>query len=223
MPSSYLSPAVILLDDCRYGVKHKLGIVYVLSAILSFFHSLWNINLANKFWAVGAVALIFHMSISSCKTYPWGTNIFDPVTLAFYSVVWRWKFLSSYNFWTVSARPLIFHMKFLVTRPFFWYQIYLLLTLAIFWIGHYRGQLNILIFITKVILVRPSPFKNQVNRRVLSHFTKNEYTLVCMFNETHCYYKHFLFTFVLQWRLNSLTYSLGIPHFNENIFQSSIY
>ena len=88
MPSSYSSPAVTWLDDCRYGVKDKLGIVFVLSVILPYYHSLWNIYLANKFCAVCAEALIFHMSISSCKTYPWGTNIFDPVTLAFYSVVW---------------------------------------------------------------------------------------------------------------------------------------
>ena len=62
---------------CTTGIfmppRSKIGghIVFVLSVILSFCHSLWNFNLANNFWTVSARALMFHMSISCDKTFLW--------------------------------------------------------------------------------------------------------------------------------------------------------
>ena len=63
------------------------------SSCLSFCNSVWNSNLANNFWTVSAIALIFHMStgIPCDNTFMWvpiifilnatsckGYNVFDP-------------------------------------------------------------------------------------------------------------------------------------------------
>ena len=54
-------------------LRLKIGghIVFVLSVILSFCPTLWNLNLANNFWTVSARALIFHTSIPCDKTSQW--------------------------------------------------------------------------------------------------------------------------------------------------------
>ena len=58
--------------------RSKIGGILFLSC-LSFCPPLWNFNLANNFWTVWTVsarALIFHMSISCDKTFPWAPLFF---------------------------------------------------------------------------------------------------------------------------------------------------
>ena len=50
---------------CFFPVCHSVILSY------AFCHSLWNFNLANNFWTVNARGLIFHMSWSCDKTFPW--------------------------------------------------------------------------------------------------------------------------------------------------------
>ena len=45
------------------------------SVIQSFRKFVWNFNLANNFSTVKARALIFHLSVSSAKTFPWVPSI----------------------------------------------------------------------------------------------------------------------------------------------------
>ena len=113
--------------------KIRGHIVFVLSVIPSFFHSvilsfchsLWNFNLANNFWRVNARALIFHMSISCDKK-------FLKVPLFFTMWPWPWSltyFKKNFNlandFWTVNARVLIFHMSIPCVKTFSWVSIFL--------------------------------------------------------------------------------------------------
>ena len=62
-------------------------------------------NLANNFWTVSAIALIFHMNIPCDRTI-----IFHPVTLEFDQIKKK-PFNLAYIFWTVSARALLYHMS----------------------------------------------------------------------------------------------------------------
>ena len=75
-----------MAKDIFMPPRSKIGghIVFVLSVIPSFCHSLWNFNLVNNFWTVSARALIFHMSIPCNKTFPW-------VPLFFTLWPWPWS------------------------------------------------------------------------------------------------------------------------------------
>ena len=124
--------------------RSKIGghIVFVLSVILSFRHSvilsfcppLWNFNLANNFWTVSARALIFHMSIPCDKTFPW-------IPLFFTLWPWPWSLtyfcktltlLITFEQWVLELW--YFTWVFLVIRPFCWY--------LTFWPWHLTYFLN---------------------------------------------------------------------------------
>ena len=51
-------------------IEDRGAYCFVLSVLLSFCHSPWNLNIANNFWTVNARALIFHMSIPCDKIVP---------------------------------------------------------------------------------------------------------------------------------------------------------
>ena len=92
---------------------------------LSFCPSLWNFNLANIFWTVSALALIFHMSIPCDKAFPWVPLIFYPLTLEFDPFFENFNLGN--NFWTVSTRALIFHMSIPCDKAFPWVPTILIL------------------------------------------------------------------------------------------------
>ena len=78
----------------------------------------WNFNFAYNFWTVSAKALIFHMSIPCDPTFPW-----------------FWFFLKKY------LRFCIAHEHFLWQDLPTCINIFVLVTLTIFAIGHYGGHL----------------------------------------------------------------------------------
>ena len=69
----------------------RSGGILILSC-LSFFHSLWNFNLANNFWTVSARALIFHLSIPCDETFLWVPLFFT---------LWPWPDSLTYFFKTL--------------------------------------------------------------------------------------------------------------------------
>ena len=100
--------------------RSKIGghIVFVLSVILSFCHSLWNFNLANNFWTVNARALIFHMRIPCDKTFLW-VPFFFTLWLSPWSLTHFLKTLNlliTFEQWVLELWYFIW--VYLVIRPF---------------------------------------------------------------------------------------------------------
>ena len=85
--SSFLCPR----DQRSGGILFLSCLSY--SAILSFYPPLWNFNLANNFWTVSAIALIFHMNIPCDKTFLWecGYYYFLPcdLDLGVWPIFWK--------------------------------------------------------------------------------------------------------------------------------------
>ena len=145
---------IIVENNEFYAPRSKIGghIVFVLSVILSFCHSLWNFNLSYKFWTVSARALIFHMSIPCDKTFPWVSIIFDPVTLTLEFDPFKKNFNLTYNFWTVSARALIFHMSIPCDKTFLLVPLFFILWPWPWSLNHFLKTLTILITFEQWVL-----------------------------------------------------------------------
>ena len=98
---------------------------FVLSVLLSFCHSPWNLNIANNFWTVNARALIFHMSIPCDKIVP--------LVPLFYTLwPWPWSlthFLKTLTLLITFEQWMLelwyFTWVFLVIRPFRGYHYFL--------------------------------------------------------------------------------------------------
>ena len=87
------------------------SIFYPLTSEINLF--IVNFNLANNFWTVSARALVFHISITSNRSFPlllsMGTNQFlYPVKFTLVIDLFIENFNLANNFWTVSARVFIF-------------------------------------------------------------------------------------------------------------------
>ena len=65
------------------------------SVILSFCPPLWNFNLANNFWTMNAIDLIFHMSIPCDKTF---------LCVLIYFTLWPWILSLSYFLKTLTLQ-----------------------------------------------------------------------------------------------------------------------
>ena len=108
-------------DRRSEGILFLSCLSFCHSVILSFCPLLWNLNLANNFWTVIAIDVIFHMNIPCDKTFPW-------VPLFFTLVPWPWSFtlflktltlLITFEQWVLELWH--FTWVFLVMRPFCWY------------------------------------------------------------------------------------------------------
>ena len=84
-----------------------------------------NFNVANIFCTVSARFLVFHMSISSDKTFPWVQLFFYPVTLTleFYSFFENINLQITFKLWVLELW--YFTGVFLVIRPFRGYHYFL--------------------------------------------------------------------------------------------------
>ena len=71
--------SIVLFMPLR--LKIMRGGILCLSC-LSFCNSVWYFNLADNVWTVSARALIFHLSISCNKTFPWVPTFFT---------LWPWN------------------------------------------------------------------------------------------------------------------------------------
>mgnify|MGYP003691486653 CR=1 FL=1 len=130
------------------------GIYFVLYVIRIFCPSIWNFNLPNNCSIMSARALLYHMSIPCGKTFPWVLTFFT-LDLAYF-----------YKTWSASAKVLIFYInihcdctkpfnldiniqnKIIIIRAFIYsineqfctgINVFVLVNLAIFGIGHYRA------------------------------------------------------------------------------------
>ena len=73
---------------------------------LGVWHIFEHFIFANNISNMGAIGLIFHISIRCDKTFPW-----VPVTLTLEFKLFSEKSNLEYKFWTVSARALIFNIS----------------------------------------------------------------------------------------------------------------
>ena len=89
------------------------------------------INLANNYSSRGALDLIFYMSISCDKTFPWVPTFFIlwpwPKSLTYLSKLWPSQI--TFNQWV--KEPWYFTCIFFVKRPFCGYQHFLLCDLRL--------------------------------------------------------------------------------------------
>ena len=115
-----LNISVRIWNSFVYDMFSKIGRILFLSFLLfrpsfipSFCQSVWNFNLANNFWIVRARALIFHLSISKRKSFPWALTF---LTFRLDLGLLFEKFNLANTFWTMIAGALIFHMR------LFWYK-----------------------------------------------------------------------------------------------------
>ena len=87
--------------------------ILVLSCV-SFCNSIRNFNHANNFSTMSARSLIFHMSISFDKNFPW-----IPTFLTSWPCHWSLTSLIKYEQWVLELW--YFTGVFFMTRPFRWY------------------------------------------------------------------------------------------------------
>ena len=80
-----------------------------------------NFNLAHKIYTVNARVFIYHMSVSSEKTFPWKLTNLNSLTLTIEFVRLFENFNLVNYIRTAIARALIFHMNILVIKSFCWY------------------------------------------------------------------------------------------------------
>ena len=96
------------------------------SVILEFRNTVVNLNLANNFWTVGSITLIFHMNISSEKTFPL-VPTFLPCVHGLDLSLENFNLAIGNNVWTASSRSLQFHLSIASDIAFLWVSIFLTL------------------------------------------------------------------------------------------------